>query len=180
MLSKAGSSWEVHGQNRHRAVLCDWLFCVVCDLAERVHSFKGLEEGSPCPFIPSPSVDKARVPWILVEGKSWPISDIGGQAVKEQFLWDDIYWLHSVSGLAWGLVWVPLYAHVGWREREVIGWLDRTGISERRGGPSPESHRADDLWYLERARWQAYRTSLRWVVLKSQIFWRSLASHASE
>lgn len=56
-----------------------------------------------------------------MEGKSWPISDIGDQAVIEEFLWDDIYRLHSVSGLAWGLVWVPLYAHVGWREREVIG-----------------------------------------------------------
>ena len=29
----------------------------------------------------------------------------------------------------------------------------------------PESHRADDIGYLERARWQAYRTSLRWVLL---------------
>lgn len=35
----------------------------------------------------------------------------------------------------------------------------------------PESHRADSIWYLEKARWQAYKPSLRWVVLGSQIFW---------
>lgn len=49
-----------------------------------------------------------------------------------------------------------------WTEQESV--KDRTDFCdwELLG---PEGHRGDDIWYLERARWQAYRPSLRWVVL---------------
>lgn len=98
-----------------------------------------------------------------MEGKSWPVSDIRDLAVMEELLWDDIYRLHSVSGPAWGLVWMPVYGHVGWREK--ADQTQQESVREE-GDLPPESHRADDLWYLERTRWQAYRTSLRWVVLR--------------
>lgn len=51
-----------------------------------------------------------------MEGKFWPVSDMGHQAVTAECFLDDIYRLYSVSGQAWGLVWVHVYAHVGWRE----------------------------------------------------------------